>query len=226
MQLAAIAQEVETDFVGAPVGIMDQMASSLGRDGEALFLDTRSLAFERIPLPSSIDIVVIDSGVAHAHAGGEYAVRRRESFEAAEQLGVEHLRDLDASALSRIQQLPAVLARRAKHIVTENQRVLDAVEALRRSDARRLGQLFLESHASMRDDYQTSTPDVDALVAIATANPDVYGARLTGGGFGGAVVILAASGKGPVVAEAIRSQYEQQTTRCGVVLVPPPCVLS
>ena len=219
--LAKMAQAVETDFVGAPIGIMDQMVSSLGRDGEALFLDTRSLAYDRIPIPTSIDLIVIDSGVTHAHAGGEYVTRRRESFAAARQLGVARLRDLDVAALPRIDQLPDPLARRARHIVTENQRVLDAVDALRNGDARRLGQLFLESHASMRDDYQTSTPEIDALVAIAAASPHVYGARLTGGGFGGAVVVLAASGRGSSVAQAIRHAYETQTGRHAIVLVPP-----
>jgi galactokinase len=220
--LAKMAQAVETDFVGAPVGIMDQMVSSLGRDGEALFLDTRSLAFERIRLPKSIDLVVIDSGVTHAHAGGEYVTRRRESFEAAQRLGVKRLRDLDVAALPRMEHLPDPLARRARHIVTENQRVLDAVDALRKGDARRLGELFLESHASMRDDYQTSTPEIDTLVAIAAASPDVYGARLTGGGFGGAVVVLAASGRGGAAAQAIRHAYETRTGRHAIVLVPPP----
>jgi len=156
--LAKLAQAVETDFVGAPVGIMDQMACSVGRDREALFLDTRTLAFEPVPLPASIELVVIDSGITHAHAHGQYVTRRRESFEAAAQLGVAYLRDLDPSALPRVETLPAVLARRARHIVTENQRVLDAVAALRAQDARTLGVLFAGSHASMRDDYEISTP--------------------------------------------------------------------
>src|SRR4051812_8166130 len=159
MALARAAQAVETEFVGAPVGIMDQMASSLGRDGEALFLDTRTLSVDRVPLPQSLEIIVIDSGVAHAHAGGEDATRRRESFEAAARLGVAMLRDLDLSALPRIEALPPALMRRARHIVTENQRVLDAVDALRRSDPVRLGALFAASHASMRDDFENSTPD-------------------------------------------------------------------
>jgi galactokinase len=219
--LARIAQQVETDFVGAPVGIMDQMASSLGRDGEALFLDTRSLAFERLPLPPSIEIVVIDSGVTHAHAGGAYVTRRRESFEAAALLGVARLRDVSPAELSRIAELPPVLARRARHIVTENARVLAAVAALRSGDAQQLGELFLASHASMRDDYETSTPEVDALVSIAAQHPDVYGARLTGGGFGGAVVLVARAGSGRAAAQQIRQQYERQVGRKAVVLVPP-----
>lgn len=219
--LARIAQNVETDFVGAPVGIMDQMASSLGRDGEALFLDTRTLAFERLPLPPSIEIIVIDSGVKHAHAGGEYATRRRESFEAAARLGVARLRDVSVAELSRIAELPPVLARRARHIVTENARVLAAVAALRSGDAPQLGELFLASHASMRDDYETSTPEIDAVVEIGAHHRDVYGARLTGGGFGGAVVLVARAGSGRAAADQIRDQYERRIERKAVVLVPP-----
>ena len=218
--LARIAQAAETDFVGVPVGIMDQMASSVGRDGEALFIDTRTLAVERLPLRPSIEVVVIDSGVPHAHAGGAYATRRRESFEAAARLGVARLRDVDTTALPRIAELPPVLSRRARHIVTENQRVLDAVQALRARDAPGLGALFLASHASMRDDYETSTPDVDALVAIAERHRDVYGARLTGGGFGGAVVLLTTTGCGRNVGFEVRDAYRQQTGRNAVLLVP------
>src|SRR5688500_2819380 len=162
--VARMAQLVETDFVAAPVGIMDQMASSLGRDGEALFLDTRSLAVEQIPLPASVEIVVIHSGVTHAHAGGEYVTRRREPFEAAEPLGVARHRDVETRMLPRIHALPGVLARRARHVVSENARVLEAAHALRTGDAERLGTLLNDSHISMRDDYQTSTADIDVLV--------------------------------------------------------------
>jgi len=220
LELAKIARSVETDFVGAPIGIMDQVASSLGRDGEALFLDTRTLDVMRVPLPSSIELVVIDSGITHAHAGGEYAIRRRESFEAAHRLGVEYLRDIDVASLPRIAALPPVLARRARHIVTENQRVLEAVDALRGGDAVRLGALFAASHASMRDDYETSTPEIDTLVAIGEQHPDIYGARLTGGGFGGSVVLLAKSGRGASAAGVIRDTYSRSTGREATVLVP------
>ena len=220
VSLARIGQLVETEFVGAPVGAMDQMTSSLGREGEALFLDTRTLAFERVPIPEAIEIVVIHSGITHSHAGGHYAVRRRESFEAASQLGVGRLRDAGIDDLGRVSRLPGVLARRARHIVTENQRVLEAVDALRAGDAPRLGTLFTASHVSMRDDYEISTPEIDALVGIADAHPAVHGARLTGGGFGGAIVILTGTGQGPAVAESVRSSYARQTGRDATVLVP------
>jgi galactokinase len=219
--LAKLAQRVETEFVGVPVGIMDQMASSVGRDGEALFVDTASLAIERLPLPRDAALVVIDSGVVHQHAGGEYVTRRRESFEAATRLGVERLRDAGLERLPQLSTLPPLLARRARHVITENQRVLDAVTALRDGDVARLGALFNASHASMRDDYETSTPEIDTLVTIAQQHPSVYGARLTGGGFGGAVVMLAEAPNAARVARGVRDLYTQQTGRRAVVLVPP-----
>lgn len=209
--IAKTAQAVETEFVGAPVGIMDPMASSLGREGEALFLDTRSFAFERIPIPSTLEFVVLDSGVKHQHAGGEYVTRRDESFAAAAQLGVSWLRDCDARELGAITQLPPILARRARHVVTENQRVLKAVEALRSGDGPALGHLFSSSHRSMRDDYEVSTADIDALVDICEARAGVYGARMTGGGFGGAVVFVATPGTGHADADAIMTEYSSRT---------------
>jgi galactokinase len=220
LTLAQVAQAAEIEFVGAPVGIMDQMSSSLGRDGEALFVDTRTLAIDRVPLPSTIEIIVIHSGTTHAHASGDYGVRRRESFAAAELLGVKHLRDVTRAALDRIARLPPPLDRRARHVVTENSRVMDAVACLRRGDAQGLGTLFTASHASMRDDYEVSTSDIDTLVTLATQQPGVYGARLTGGGFGGAVVAVAASGTGRHASNAIADAYARATAKSPVILMP------
>jgi galactokinase len=211
--LAKAGQAVETEFVGAPIGIMDQMASSLGRDGEALFIDTTSLAFERIALPRTADVLVLNSGLTHAHAGGEYVVRRRESFEAARLLGVSQLRDVEMTALARVDALPPLLARRARHVVTENQRVLDAVAALRAEDPVRLGTLFNASHASMRDDYEVSVPDIDVLVALAQRDAAVFGARLTGGGFGGGIVALTHAGAAHAVSARVARAYETATGR-------------
>jgi galactokinase len=196
------------------------MASSLGRAGEALLLDTRSLAVERIALPATIEIIVIHSGVTHAHVGGDYATRRRESFEAARQLGLSWLRDADPSMLPSINALPSVLARRARHIVSENARVLAAARALRTGDGPRLGELLNQSHVSMRDDYETSTVDIDVLVGIAQRDPHVLGARLTGGGFGGSIVAVARAGCGTESADNISSDYRRRTRRQPVVLVP------
>jgi galactokinase len=191
VQLALLAQKVETDFVGAPIGVMDQMASSLADERTALFLDTRSLHYEKVPLPTGVGVLVIDSGIQHSHATGDYRTRRRECEEAAAGLGVRQLRDATEGDLPRIDALPEPLSRRARHVVTENARVLEAVAAMRAGDAERLGALFNASHASMRDDFAVSTPEVDRLVALATATPGIFGARLTGGGFGGAIVALA-----------------------------------
>jgi galactokinase len=218
--LAVTARRVETDFVGAPVGVMDQMAASVGAAGEALFIDTRTLRFDRVPIPPSIDLVVIHSGLTHSHAGGEYRIRREESFRAAEMLGVRHLRDADISWLPRIDRLPSVLARRARHVVTENQRVLDAVDALKTADPQRLGALFAASHASMRDDYEISVPEIDTLVRIGVEHPDVYGARMTGGGFGGSVVMIAKAGRARTASRAIVDAYRQATGRDAHVIVP------
>jgi len=219
--LARAAQAAETDFVGAPVGIMDQMAASLGQDGEALFLDSRTLAFKRIPLPRSIDLIAIDSGVPHQHAGGEYVTRRKESFEAARRLGVGHLRDVSTNRLQEVDALPPTLAKRARHVITENQRVLDAVDALAAEDATRLGAILNASHVSMRDHYEMSTPEVDRLVDLAQRHPDVYGARLTGGGFGGAVVMIARRNTARRAAPQIAEAYGSATGKTATVLVPP-----
>jgi galactokinase len=219
LEIAQLAQKVETDFIGAPVGIMDQMSCSLGHPDEALFIDTRSLHYERMKWPAQAGVIVINSGIAHVHAGGEYAVRRRESFSAAALLGVRYLRDARVELLDRV-PLPAPLDRRARHIITENERVLAAVEALRDRDPERLGELFNASHRSMKDDYETSTPEIDALVEIAQADPDIYGARLTGGGFGGSVVMVAHAGRARAAAERIVAAYTRTVGVPGSILVP------
>ena len=219
LEIAQLAHKVETDFVGAPVGMMDQMACSVSHANEAMFLDTRTLKFERLPWPSAIELIVIHSGLSHSHAKGEYAARRRESFAAAASLGVHWLRDATEESLSRV-SMPDTLRRRARHVVTENQRVLAAREALRQTDAIRLGTLFNESHASMRDDYQVSVPEVDGLVAIGQEDPDIYGSRLTGGGFGGCVVMLAAEGRANDAAARITEKYASAFGRRASILVP------
>jgi galactokinase len=219
--LALCGQRAENDFVGARVGIMDQMAASLADAGTALFLDTRSLGYERLPLPAAADLMVVDSGVKHAHAAGGYNVRRMECERACALLGVAQLRDVGLADLPRVAALPAPLDRRARHVVTENARVLEAMAALRAGDLAALGALFAASHASQRDDYEVSIPEIDRLVAIATREPAVYGARLTGGGFGGSVVMLARAGAGRAAAERIAAAYAAATGRTPMILLPP-----
>lgn len=218
--VARLGQRAENDFVGAPVGIMDQMASSLAQPGIALFIDTRSLAYEQVHLPDRTELVVINSGVAHNHAAGDYRTRRAECERAAALLGVKALRDVGVDALDRVMALPEPESRRARHIVTENQRVLDAVAAARRGDAETLGRLFSASHVSQRDDFAVSVPEVDLLVELADAEPAVYGARLTGGGFGGSIVALVRDGEGAGVGTRVADEYDRRTGRHATVLVP------
>jgi len=220
VNMALLGQQAENDFVGARCGIMDQMAASLADQTTALFLDTRSLEFRRVPLPATADLVVIHSGVSHGIAGGEYNTRRAECEEAARQLGVPQLRDLTPLDLPRIQHLPEPLGRRARHVLTEDERVLESIAALDQSDLSRLGELFLASHISMRDDFEVSVPEVDLLVELAQADPDVYGARMTGGGFGGSVVMLATLGQGSAAGERIARLYGERSGRTPRLLVP------
>jgi galactokinase len=220
LELARAAHAAETAFVGAPVGIMDQFISSLGQPDSALLIDTRAQTYETIPLPRSMDLVVLNSGIVHQHAGGQYGVRRRESFDAAARLGVERLRELSLVDLPRVNALPPPLNRRARHVVTENDRVLRAAEALREGRLADLGRLLNASHVSMRDDYEVSTSEIDELVAIAQNTPDVFGARLTGGGFGGCIVAIAASGAGLAAATKVLDRYNLGLNRTGTRLLP------
>ena len=220
--LARLGLRAECDFVGAPVGIMDQMACSLADETHALFLDTRTLAYERVPLPDAAELLVIDSGIAHGHAGGEYRNRRAECERAAAALGIGSLRDLEPADLGCVDGLPEPLGRRVRHVVTENLRVLETVEALRACDLRSAGALFAASHASMRDDYEVSVPGIDLLVRLTGAHPDVYGARLTGGGFGGSIVALTARGSAREVGQAAAAEFGRRTGRPAAVLVPDP----
>ena len=212
--IAKLGRAAETDFVGAPVGIMDQMAASLAGEQDALFIDTRTLSYERVPLPQSIEIVVIDSGVAHDHATGAYATRRAECERAAELLGVTMLRDV--VDVARTSALPEPLSRRARHVVTENARVLAAVACLRSGDIHRLGELLSASHASLRDDFEVSVEAVDRLVECAARDAACLGARMTGGGFGGAVVALAQKGEGARLGRRVVETYGAR----GRVIVP------
>jgi galactokinase len=218
--LANLAWRAETDFVGVPIGVMDQMACSLGLPGGALFLDTRSLDWEAIPLPLTVEVLVIDSGIPHRNADSGYRQRRLEVEEASRLLGVKQLRDVSAGDLSRLDQLPEPLRRRARHVVTENARVLAFHDAVVDGALDALGNLLAASHRSLRDDYEVSLPEIDALVSIANDTPWVLGARLTGGGFGGSVVVLAESRLASGAAKQIVAGYWTQLGRTATVISP------
>ncbi len=220
LEIALLARRAENEFVGAPVGIMDQMACSLADARSALLIDTQSLTYERVPIPPDAGLLVIDSGIRHAHANGDYRLRREECQRAASALGVSCLRDVTEDHLDRIDRLPPPLDRRARHVVTENARVLLAAAALRAADLTRAGELFGESHSSMRDDFQVSLPEIDALVAAAARAQGVYGARLTGGGFGGSIVALVEPGRLQQAATEIIGEHNSRFAAKARVVVP------
>jgi galactokinase len=222
LSIAKLAHRAETEFVGAPVGMMDQMVASLGSESAALLIDARSLAFESVPLPDEVELAVLDSGISHNHASGEYRVRRSECEEAAERLGVAQLSDLNESDLPRLDRLPTTLARRARHVITENARVFATVAAFNARDIAAAGALLSASHASLRDDFAVSTSEIDRLVDLATAECEVLGARITGGGFGGAVVALCRRPHAAAVAHRVIESYRALTQRDGAVLLPRP----
>jgi galactokinase len=196
------------------------MAASLADEHTALFLDARSLHHERVPLPSGAELIVLHSGVSHGLADGDYNTRRAECEQASERLGVGLLRDLGVADLPRLDALPEVLRRRARHVITENERVLKTVQAFRADDLRGAGALFYASHDSMRLDYEVSVPEIDRIVNLARNAQDVFGARLTGGGFGGSVVMLVRRGAAGVTAQRIAERYAAQTGCRPRILVP------
>ena len=195
--LAALARRGENEFVGVPTGIMDQSASLLGQAGQALLLDCRTSQASDVPLDlaaAGLVLLVIDTRVEHALADGRYAARRRACEDAARLLGVPSLRDVTDRPGAVDQITDPLLRRRARHVVTENARVLDTVGLLRAGTAGRCGPLLTASHASLRDDFEVSWPQADVAVAAAIAG-GALGARMTGGGFGGSVIALAEDGR-------------------------------
>jgi len=214
VRIAQLAQQAEIHYAGVQCGIMDQMASSLADTDSMLFLDTRSLERQVIPFPSGAEVVVIDSGVPRTLAGSGYNQRRAECEEAAHLLRVKALRDItDPQAVA---ELPEPQRRRARHVITEDNRVLEALQGV---SAERFGELMNASHASLRDDYEVSVPALDTLVAMLQETPGVFGARLTGAGFGGACVALVEAGKGEAIAQDVIEKYKR-SGYAGRILVP------
>ena len=206
---ALLAQRAENGYVGMPCGIMDQSASMLCRDDHLLFLDCRSLATEQIPCDlaaAGLTILVINSRAEHAHVDNEYRIRRDACMRAANELGIAALRDVDnlEAALGRLSD--PLLRRRVRHVVTENERVLAAVSLLREHRIRDIGPLLTASHESMREDYEITVPEVDLAVEVALAQ-GAYGARMTGGGFGGCVLALVDADATETVGAAVADAY-------------------
>lgn len=203
-ELALACQAAEQRATGVPSGVMDQLVSAAGRAGCALLIDCRNLEWEEVALPEELEVVVVHSGVQRTLAGSAYAERRAECERFARALGVASLRDVTRGQ--------ALRHARARHVVSENERVHETAAALRRADLERVGRLFSESHASLRDDYEVSTPELDALVA-ALETAGALGARLTGAGFGGTVVAACTRGYGLEIAARATVDYRSQTGR-------------
>ena len=212
--LALVCQQAENGYVGVKCGIMDQMTSALGAEGYALLLDCRTLEAEPVPLPADVTIVVVDTGVRRRLATSEYNVRRAQCEQAVRTLrehlpGIRALRDVSLDDLKRLRaHLPEVIYRRALHAITGNMRVLLAAAALWRGDVVTVGALMKACHASLRDYYEVSSPELDRLAEAACEVAGCYGARLTGAGFGGCIVALVAADAVPDFEAHVSAVYE------------------
>jgi galactokinase len=217
LELVKLCQKAEHEYVGTRCGIMDQFIAVFGAAGNALMLDCRSLEYQLLPIAPNLRLVVCNSMVRHELASGEYNRRRADCEEGVRLLqnflpGILALRDVSVAALDTWKHgLPATVYRRCRHVVTENQRVMAAAKALRSGDADRFGHLMYRSHASLRDDYQVSCKELDLLVDLASASPGVYGARMTGGGFGGCTVNLLRASVAAAFKEHIAQAYQEAT---------------
>ena len=223
--LALVCQQAEHEFAGVPCGIMDQFVSALGRRDHALLLDCRSLAYELVRLPAGLKVVVCDTGVRRQLAGSEYRVRRAQCEEAAALLqsvlpGIRALRDVTPDQLEAHRDLlPEIVLRRARHIVHATARMGKAVTALRCGDAKSFGQAMKDCHAGLRDDYEVSSPELEALVEAAGQVVGCYGSRLTGAGFGGCTVSLVADGAVAEFERHLVRRYREQTGQEATVIV-------
>ncbi len=223
--LARAGQQAEHEFVGTRCGLMDQTIACFGRAGHALLLDTRSFERRDVPIPSSVRVVVANTMVRHQLASGEYNARRADceagvALLARRHPGVRALRDASMPDLeSARRDLSNRVYRRCRHVVTENVRTLAAADALTAADSASLGRLMRESHDSLRDDYEVSCGELDTMAAIAQRLDGVFGARMTGGGFGGSIVALVDAAEAERVQQDLRRQYAEATRRDPVVWV-------
>jgi galactokinase len=223
--LAKVGRTAENEAVGAPTGIMDQMSSMLGRPDAAIFLDCRSLEAQVVDLgfaKAGLELLVIDTQVKHSHATGGYGERRASCELGARTMGVPALRDLSVDDLPRAEELlDDVTFRRVRHIVTENQRVLDTVRTLRAEGPEAIGDLLVASHASMRDDFEISVPELDTAVE-ASLDAGAIGARMTGGGFGGAAIALVRHADADRVTDAVTAAFASAGFRAPHIFTVTP----
>jgi galactokinase len=229
LDLVKLCQRAENDFVGMKCGIMDQFISCLGEEGHALFLDCRTLEYEIIPFPSQLySIVIMNTKVKRELVGSAYNERRGQCEEAVRALqaflpGIRALRDVAVADFERYQgKLSETVRKRCEHVVRENQRVLDFRKSLKQNEQDSLGRLLVQSHDSLRDLYEVTCPELDAMVDIAMGTPGVVGARMTGAGFGGCAIALVAKGMEGALRENVLSRYQKKTGICPEVYVSSP----
>ena len=222
IRLAQIAQRAECDFVGTQCGIMDQLISAQGKADHALLIDCRSLELTDVRISDDIAIMIVHSGVTRGLVDGHYNARRRQCAAAAAAMGVTALRDANLDMLAAA-RLDAVTTARARHVITENQRTLDAADALAKGDLAALGKLMAQSHMSMRDDFEITVPAIDDLVALLqNAIGNQGGARMTGGGFGGACVAIMPRLRVADVQAAIEAQYTTPDGDAPLIMIERP----
>jgi galactokinase len=212
VKMARLGQKTENEWVGANTGIMDQMISANGKKDYALLIDCRDLSTEPIPLPPDTAILIMDTMTRHSHTESGYNERRKSCEKAAVYFRVTHLRDVSLEQLQAAKPvLDEITYRRARHVITENQRVLDAAIAMKSQDALSLGRLMNASHDSLRDDFEVTNEELDIMAHIAQIQPGCYGARMTGGGFGGCGVALVQVKEAKEIAAAVSAQYASAT---------------
>jgi galactokinase len=216
-EVAQLCQRAENEFVGAHVGIMDQFVSCYGLKDHALLLDCRALEFEQVPVPRHVDLVICNTMVKHELSGGEYNLRRKQCEQGVRILsrkypGIKALRDVTRDQLlAEASSMPPVTYNRCRHVVEENTRTLEAARLFRRRNLVGVGCLMRESHASLRDLYEVSCPELDAMVESAEGLPGYLGGRMTGGGFGGCTVNLVEAAESAVFAKKIAERYREAT---------------
>ncbi|MDP1544479.1 MAG: galactokinase [Anaerolineales bacterium] len=214
-KMARLAQKAENEWVGVNCGIMDQMASAACREGHALFLDCRSLEIQHAPLPKGVSVVILDTSTRRGLVESAYNERRSQCEEAARWFGVQALRDVSIDEFNtKIKSelgLSEVALKRARHIITENARVLEAMEVMKAGSVKRLGELFNASHASLRDDFEVTNDALNIMVTCAQEQDGCFGARMTGAGFGGCAVALVEEKKAEAFANAVASAYRRRS---------------
>lgn len=215
VNMAKLAQKAENEWVGVHCGIMDQMASAACKEGHALFLDCRSLEIQHAPLPARVSIIILDTSTRRGLVESAYNQRRSQCEEAARWFGVKALRDVSAGEFAektkRKGKLSEVVLKRARHIITENARVLEALDAMRDGNVKRLGALFNASHVSLRDDFEVTNDALNIMVECAQEQAGCYGARMTGAGFGGCAVALVEQENVREFETAVSGAYRQRS---------------